>query len=236
MLISPKCRSVNNNPNMDILLGDNALTEVEVADYLGIRIDHELSWDCYIKKLCSSLSYKIQKLSRLRDIAPPHVLRKIYTATIQPVIDYAICSWGFSYNYNIDKVQRLQNYAARIVSNNFDYINTRGLDIVRSLVWMNVRQRRNYFTCVNVFKCLHSSAPAYLADDFTLCCELDQPYMLRSGNSRDVIVPYISSSCIKSSFKYNGAILWNELPAEIKHLSDICVFKRTLKDFIFTLF
>ena len=148
---------------MKIVLDDQALQKVDVVDYLGAKMDKFMSWELHVNKLCSSLGCQINKLSRLRDTAPQHVLNKIYVTSIQPIIDYAICSWGFTHNYTIDKVQRLQNYASRIVTGNFDYVHSRGIDIVKSLFWMNVRQRRNYFTLLMVFKCLNGIAPRYLS-------------------------------------------------------------------------
>ena len=39
----------------------------------------------------------------------------------------------------------MQNRAARLITNNFDF-NTREIDIVRDLGWLNITQRRDYFT------------------------------------------------------------------------------------------
>ena len=61
----------------------------------------------------------------------------IYISIIQPKIDYAITLWGYTSQQNLQKI-RLQNRAARIVSGNYDYVNTRGIELVKSLQWMNV--------------------------------------------------------------------------------------------------
>ena len=45
-------------------------------------------------------------------------------------------------------------------------------------------------------------------------------------------MPYLNSSSQKKSFNYNGAVLWNELPADMKNLTDIVTFKIFLKIFI----
>ena len=217
---------------LNIDLGNHVLQKVDVADYLGVKVDKFISWEMYVNKLCSSLGCQISKLSRIRGSAPQHVLNKIYVTSIQSTIDYAICSWGFAHNYIIDKVQRLQNYAARIVSGNFDYVHFRGIDIVKSLSWMNVRQRRNYFTLLMVFKCLTDSAPDYLSHCFTMYNELDQHYALRSAHSKDVIVPCVSSAMMNFSFIYNGAILWNNLPVHMKSVSNLNAFKIVLKDYV----
>ena len=62
---------------------------------------------------------------------------------------------GFTTAHNINKVQRLQNRAARILTGNFGYINTRGIDLVKNLGLMNVTQRRDYFMLITMFKSFH---------------------------------------------------------------------------------
>ena len=67
-------------------------------------------------------------------------------------------------------------YAARLVTNDFDYVNSRGLDIVKSLKWMNVNQRCQYFTTTLMFKCIHGLAPTYLVDNIVMNCDRCQWY------------------------------------------------------------
>ena len=236
LVVNSSNRNCDDN-TLTILLDDQTLEQVDAADYLGVKIDEHLSWDAYVNKLCASLGCQISKLSRLRGITSKYVLDKIYTSCIQPIIDYAICSWGFANNSIINKVQRLQNYASRIVTGNFDYVNSRGLDIVRMLNWMNIRQRRNYFTLLLVFKCVSiDRAPDYLSNNFTMCNQVNQHYSLRSSSSKDLIVPYVSSAVIKSSFTYNGAVLWNDLSADMKNVTELMCFKRLLKNYVFNNF
>ena len=45
-------------------------------------------------------------------------------------------------------IQRLQNRAARIVTGNYDYVSTRGTELVKRLKWMCVTQRRDYFIII----------------------------------------------------------------------------------------
>ena len=72
-------------------------------------------------------------MSRLKSVLSSQMLMYIYTSIIQPKIDYAISIWGYTTAHNINKVQRLQNRAARILTGNFDYVNTRGIDLVKNL-------------------------------------------------------------------------------------------------------
>ena len=96
----------------------------------------------------------------------------IYQGIIQPRFDYALTIWEFTSQYNLSKVQRLQNRAARIITGEFDYIHVRGIDIVKNLKWMNLIQRRDYFVALSMFKCIHGMSPSYLSDCITMYNEI----------------------------------------------------------------
>ncbi len=73
-------------------------------------------WDAFICKLCSELSQKVGLMSRLKAKVPQPMLTIIYQTTVQPVIDYCITLCGYAPSTQVNKVQRFQNRAARIVS------------------------------------------------------------------------------------------------------------------------
>ena len=68
-------------------------------------------------------------------------------------------------NTNISKVRRLQNRVARIVSQCFDF-NVSSLEIIKSLRWQNVTERRDFLCSILMHKCLYGHAPSYLSDQF----------------------------------------------------------------------
>ena len=92
--------------------------------YLGIYIDNRLSWDVQCDKLCANVAGKISVLRRIRPFCRPNTLKLLYEKTIQPVFDYACSVWCHTKQGNISKLRRAQNYAARIVTGNFDYVNS----------------------------------------------------------------------------------------------------------------
>ena len=225
MLISSRHRFLSDE--LDISIDGQSLKYVQCANYLGMKIDNHLTWNDYVNKLCSKISSKLSRLRRLQSTVSSNVLSKIYLTLIQPCIDYAISVWGQTYDYNIVKIQRLQNYAARIVTNNFDYINCRGIDIVGALKWMNIKKRCDYFTCILMFKCIHGQAPNYLVDEIVM--NFDVNGMSTRSHEMNVYVPYASSHFAESSFKYSGAVLWNALPSFLKDIHNVHDFKCKLK-------
>ena len=97
------------------------------------------------------------------DLPFQNILLKRFLFQRSSLADYAKSVWGQTSVTNLKKkYQRMQNYAARIIINNFDYINVRSADLVYELHWMTVKDRCLYFTCIVTFKCLHNLAPNYI--------------------------------------------------------------------------
>ena len=47
------------------------------------------------------------------------------------------------------------------------------MNIVKDLGWLNIKQRRDYFVVLLVFKSLNNLLPDYITDKFTMTSEID---------------------------------------------------------------
>ena len=233
MLITSKYKHQNvlNDKELEIIINDCKIRQVKNCEYLGITIEESLSWEDHINKLCSSLTRKVGMLSRLRKSTPQDIMKRIYMSTVQPCIDYAISIWGNTTNINLDKVQRIQNYAARVITSQFDYINVRGIEIVNALGWFNVRQRFYYFNVLLMFKCIHGLAPLYISNNVLMECEMVSR-SLRSCESMNIYVPYCENFYQSKTFATTAGKFWNNLPKVLQNICDITLFKSELKKFI----
>ena len=206
--------------SISININDVPLEQVNVAKYLGVLVDSSLSWDNQCDNLCSRIAGKIAVLCRLRSFVKPNTLKLLYEKTIQPVIDYACSVWSNRKKGNIDKLQHAQNYVPHIISGNFDYINTRSIDLLRSLRWATVQERCDYFTAVLMYKSVHGLAPMYLTDNVVMAGEIHDRDA-RLSHSNDVHIPPQNTDILKRSFIFNGSVIWNKLPDEIRMANDV---------------
>ena len=163
--------------DLNVCIGNYELLQCNNIKYIGVDIDNVLSWDMHTDRISKKLVFIISRQSRLKPVLLSHMIMYIYTSIVQPKIDYAISVWGYTTAHNINKVQRLQNRAARILTGNFDYVNTRGIDLVTTLGWINVSQRRDYFMIILTFKSIHGLVPNYLCDEITM--QRTSPYAQR---------------------------------------------------------
>ena len=71
--------------------------------------------------------------------------------------------WGYAADKHLNKVQRIMNRAARIISGNFEY-HVRGVELLKQLGLMTSKGRRDYFTSLHVHKCVNGIAASYLCN------------------------------------------------------------------------
>ena len=166
------------------------------AKYLGLWVRNDLSWDDHILELCRKLYYYFHMFRRLRKILPSVLLLNIYKTYVQSKIDYGLYIWGCTTEVNLNRVQRIQNLLERFICNNFDYIHSRAIDLVWSLKLQTIRERRDYFLCVLMFKCIHGLAPHYLSNDVNMHVDI-HGYDTRSAENMDLYIP----RCTKGIYK-----------------------------------
>jgi len=214
--------------SLKIKINDFTLEQVTHMKYLGIQIDEHLQWDEQLMFLAKTVSHKLHCLRKLKSSFPIHLLCQIYQSCIQPHLDYCCTVWGFLPETKLQKVQHIQNSAARIICNNFDFINFRGIDFVKDLKWQSFTERRDFLAASLMFKCIHEQAPHYLSDQVVMMCDI-QPYGTRSTYNMDVYVPPARTEQFKRSFQYAGAVIWNGLTDTIKDSPTYDKFKLNYK-------
>ena len=219
------------NNNLDVHIGDYKLVQSDCINYLGVKIDETISWNKQTDNICKKLVFIISRFSRLKHILPSHMLMLIYSSIIQPKFDYAITIWGYTCDNNQHKIQRLQNRAAMIVTGNYDYVITRGTELVKRLKWMCVTQRRDYFMSILMYKSIHGMAPGYLCNEITLHSEIAER-TTRSVNDNNVFVQYAHIESFNNYFTHRGPIMWNSLPDDIKTCGTLHSFKAKMKLYI----
>ena len=179
-------------------------------------------------KLCRNIAGKISVLHRIRSFTKPGTLKLLYEKNVQPVFDYACTVWSNTKQGNIQKLQRAQNYAARMVLENFYHVNFRSLDLLHALKWPTIRERSNHFTALLMYKSINGLMPLQLTDALVRACAAHDRNT-RLSNSKDVHVPHHKFNILKRSFIYNGSAIWNNLPLEIKRAKNLNQFRYKYK-------
>ena len=149
-------------------------------------------------------------------------------------IDYGNALFADATKSTTDKVQRVLNAAARVISSTRKFDRGRSRIIRDDLRWLNVPQRVTFKVCMTVYKCLHGLAPPYLAELCVPVADVGARRRLRSASRGLLDSPRFNMSNYgRRAFSFAGLRAWNSLPEYLRQASSLSVFKRSLKTYLF---
>ena len=143
---------------------------------------------------------------------------------IESYLRYCCQVWGCIGTTTLQKLQKLQNRAARVATNScFDAPSE---PLIQQLGWLTIEQLIELETVKVVYKALHNEAPPYMEELFlklsnTQCREL-------RNSSTDLYIPRLRTAMGQKSFGYRGVHFRNNLVYEAKEATTYFAFKRII--------
>lgn len=150
---------------------------------------------------------------------------KVYKTTIEPYFEYCSLVWDGIDDYLANKLQILQNRAARIITG-APYLTVSNTELFSTLNWLNLKQSRARQKSIMMFKIVNGMAPPYLIDMFSKKTTKSQS--LRRSD-KDLELPQVRTEQYRKSFAFTGAKLWNSLPKIVKEKQSLGSFKHSLR-------
>ncbi len=84
---------------------------------LGVQLDEHLKWTQHIEYIVKKISSGIAVIRKLREFIDTSTLVLVYNALIQPYFDYCCAVWDTLGKGLSERLQKLQNRAARLIMN-----------------------------------------------------------------------------------------------------------------------
>lgn len=100
----------------DLSCSCTSLQRATNVKYLGVILDNLLSFKPHIDLLVSRLRKLIYIFKTLRYIANQCVIKMLYTALCQSLIEYCIVSWGGTYKTSLIEVERAQRTILKVAA------------------------------------------------------------------------------------------------------------------------
>ena len=197
---------------------------------LGVFIDETLSMDVHIKHLCCILFCQLRRLGKIRPFLSTDAANKLDVSFVLTRLDYCSSLLAGLPDNKLNKLQRIQNHAARIVLRKPRHVSATSL--LRTLHWLPVKARIQYQIACLCFQCLsHNTMPPYLSD-------LRHPYQPpRTLHSLDTSLLSVPCFCLETfglrSFSVFGPTVWNFLPLSLRKTQCFSTFKKKLKTHLF---
>ena len=213
--------------SLDIKIGDDSIENVNSHKILGITVDQRLKWKIQIDNIAKKVHIGIHTLRRIRKLIPIRYRMVFANAFILPFFDYCNTVWGGARNCYLHRLFVLQKRCARTIFNVGPRISH--IQLFTNLNWMDIYSRISYRRVTMVFKCINGLSPPYIFDLFTQVSDVSTRNT-RQTTKGNFYLPKVKLTLFKSSFAYNAALIYNELPQTIKQTRSM----QQLKQFYIT--
>ena len=97
--------------NFNVSADSTNLERVEKFKYLGVFLDHTLSWKEHISYIVSKISSRLRMIRRARKVLPRSACITLYNSMVLPIFDYCANVWDSCGTGNKDYLERLQGHA-----------------------------------------------------------------------------------------------------------------------------
>ena len=226
LLINPKKFEIEAN---HVKVGDVLVKFSESAKNLGFHLDNKIAMNVHITNISKAIYLEIRKLKHISKFVDESSLKTLASSYILSRFDYCNALFKGMPKYQFEKLQKLQNFAAKVIlrKSMYDHVTP----CLIELHWLPINFRVDYKIALLAFKCLNGLAPKYLSDLIEVYVP---PRALRSSSSI-----FFKSKVTKfktlgdKSFSSSAPTVWNTLPVSLRNETSIEIFKKNLKTYFF---
>lgn len=208
-----------------VLFEEQCIRFSDCVKNVGVHLDKNLNLNTHINNITSHC-YKILKdIGSIKKNLNKDHLAQLVHSVITSRLDYCNSLFLNLNKSNIDKLQKVQNAAARLILGKRRRESARRA--LHELHWLNVESRIIFKTILIVYKFVKGT------------CSENIQFTFKSFNGRmdDFLLlntPNFKSAYGKRIFEYNGSRLWNALSYDMRVEEDVDKFKKSLKTLLFT--
>jgi len=150
-------------PSDPLAVGSDLVSPVSCVRDLGIFVDADLTMRTQVTQTCSKCFAALRQLRSTRRSVSDDVMQSLIVALVFSRLDYGSATLAGLPKQLMDRLQSMQNAAARLIFKacRQDHIQP----LLHRLHWLRMPERISFRLALLVYRCLHGSAPGYLASD-----------------------------------------------------------------------
>ena len=197
----------------------------------GQMVTHNIDRSSSVRNLSVMLDESLEMNRRISKYLSKECRQSLVHAYVTSRLDYCNSILYGLPKYQLSKLQRIQNMAARLITDTmkFDHIKP----VLYNLHWLPVNYRIQFKILMITFKAIHGMAPSYLSN--LICIRSSSRYSLRNNDTIFLERPkgVMRTTLGARSFHASAPALWNSLPAHIRTIDSLALFKKSLKTYLF---
>ena len=206
---------------------NNAIIPSRHVKNLGVYFDCYMTFDIHVEELYKKIMGILIYISRIKDNFEKCTRITVVESLVLSLINYCCKIWGSANKTMLQKVQKLQNFAAKVAdgtARKYDHVTP----ILNDLKWMKIENVYVFNICLFVYKVLNDKLPPWLISLPTV----DQVNAVRTRQANDLFAPRTSTDIGSRAILVKGPTLWNKLPYNIKEAGSLHIFKEKLRKYL----
>ena len=212
-----------------VKFGDNILTPVDSAKFLGVTIDNRLNFSTHAQHIKTRVARGIGVMKKFSHLVPRTTLRSLYFSLVYSHVMYALPVWGNSGKMNFDKIASILDKAIDVISNHtFTAANP-----VQSNV-LNYDKSLKYSNLIHFHKIVHNLDQQYF-HQILQNNQVNHRYPTSFHNNFNFLPPFFTKSKCQNSFLFRATNDWNDLPLDLTNIRSPSKFKKKLKRFLLSM-
>ena len=214
--------------NNELKIEGETISEVTKTKFLGVIIDNRLNWQHHINYISSKVAKGLGIIIKVRKVLDNKSLLSLYYAFIYPYLMYCNHVWGNACSVYLNKLNVLQKKVVRIIAGVKPRTST--ADLFHKLDIMKVND-------LNIFLIAQVMYHVYTSEVVTVFRHLFSTnrniHTHETRQSDHFNIPLYHKNIGKSSIRYRGAVIWNNvLKIGIELNCSKKIFKQHLKSHI----
>ena len=144
----------------NIEVSNSAIQPSTSAYNIGVTFDEYMSMNKHITNICKGCFFHLRKIARIKNYQSTSDIQTLVHAFITSKLDNCNSLLYGLPKFLIDRLQNVQNCAARLVTGRkkYDHITP----IMKQLHWLPINQRITYKVALITYKALNGLAPHYM--------------------------------------------------------------------------
>jgi len=149
-------------PVGQVRIGDTLVCPVTAVRDLGVHLNDDVSMTAHVRATVRSCFAALRQIRSVHRSLLRDALVALIRALVVTKLDYCCSALVGVSGTLLRRLQSVLNAAARIVfsARSSDHITP----LLRQLHWLKITERIQFRLCVLAYRCLHGSAPQYLAE------------------------------------------------------------------------
>ena len=204
-------------PDIKVTFREHDLHPISEVKNLGLTFDRSLTWTAHISNITKNCFGVLSGLSHLRGHLPAAVILTLVGALVVSQVRYCVSIYGSTTKQNVSRIQKVLNYAAKVVfgRKKYDHVS----DLLGRLGWLSAEELASYHSLSLVHKVRCSGEPEVLAAELTTVAEArGRDLAAVTRQDRQLFVPRSRTEMGKRRFRCRGPAQYNALSPDLLRL------------------